>query len=137
MLSADMTYLDSHYRDYRGASAGTLQNFCSQRNVAGTISECNAQYPNPVSATQDLSGRPTDYSPKWSGSLDARYTLGLPRGYLLVTQLSRTSLRCSFWGEDRTTRWSTTAAISDWMHGSVWRSGGSLERGLDRQESDR
>jgi outer membrane receptor protein involved in Fe transport len=68
-LSANVNYLDSHFIDYQGAP-GTLVD-----DATGVVS-------------QNLSGRPTEYAPTWSGSLTAAYTLPLPGGYTFTVAMS-------------------------------------------------
>jgi iron complex outermembrane receptor protein len=68
-LAANVTYLDSHYINYKNASPTSLQ------QLEG-------------SAVQDLSRRPTSYAPKWSGTLGASYRAHLPGDYQLTTELS-------------------------------------------------
>ena len=87
-LSADVTYLESYYVRYSNAAVTGLQTFCAADNGAGTIAECNSLYPNPVSNTQNLSGKPTDYAPKWSGSVNAEYSLLFPGDYKFTAHLS-------------------------------------------------
>jgi iron complex outermembrane recepter protein len=68
-VSANVTYLDSYYVSFPDASATTLALF------------------NGVQVS-DLSGQATQYAPRWSGSLNARYTLFLPGGFQFITQAS-------------------------------------------------
>jgi len=60
-LAANVSYVDSHYLKYPNAS-GNL-------------------FPPISGPSQDLSGRPTLYAPKWSGSVTGTYTAVLPAGY--------------------------------------------------------
>lgn len=55
-LAASGTYLDSKYRSYRNAGASELQKLGGQ-------------------TTQDLSGKPTLFSPKWSGTVTGTLTV--------------------------------------------------------------
>lgn len=82
-LSADVTYLHSRYVSYPGATATTLQGYCSTNYV---LPGCSP-YPNPTPPFQNLSGRPTDDAPTWSGDVDAQYTLPLSGGYKLTADL--------------------------------------------------
>jgi len=68
-LSSDITYLDAYYIHYPNVTATQLQ------MLNGL-------------ATQDLSGQPTQYSPKWSGSLTASYRASVSAGFSLVAELS-------------------------------------------------
>ena len=42
----------------------------------------------PVPPVQDLSGKPTEFAPKWSGSLTASYSVLLPADYRFTVELS-------------------------------------------------
>jgi len=88
-LSANATYLDAYYVDYKNASQTLLQSYCSSLLTLAAyqaIPACLASpYRPPI---QDLSGHPTDFSPKWSGSLTATYSLPLPRQLRFITELS-------------------------------------------------
>jgi iron complex outermembrane receptor protein len=75
-LTANATYLDSHYVDYPNAPAGTLQAYCGNTNYA--LPDCSI-YPQPVASDTSLSGVATNYAPRWSGSVTAAYTVLLPR----------------------------------------------------------
>jgi len=68
-LSANITYLDSHYVDYANAAPTALQLH------AGL-------------AAQDLSGQQTEYAPKWSGSVTGSFTTKLPNDYRFTAELS-------------------------------------------------
>jgi outer membrane receptor protein involved in Fe transport len=68
-LIADITYLDSHYVSYPNAAPSAL--------------ELHAGL-----AAQDLSGSPTEYAPKWSGSVTASFTASLPNQYRITADLS-------------------------------------------------
>jgi outer membrane receptor protein involved in Fe transport len=66
-LAANATYLDSHYVRYPNAGATIVQLF------------------NGIQL-QDLSGRPTEFAPKWSGSVSVRYRMTLPGEYAVTTE---------------------------------------------------
>jgi iron complex outermembrane recepter protein len=68
-LLADITYLDSYYVSYPNAAPSALQ-------LAQGLS------------AQNLSGAPTEYAPKWSGSVTARFNATLPGEYRLTADLS-------------------------------------------------
>jgi len=68
-LSTNITYLDSYYVSFPDASPTTLAQFEGLH-------------------VSDLSGQATQYAPRWSGSLNARYTLFLPGGFQFITQVS-------------------------------------------------
>jgi len=42
-------------------------------------------FPFPIPPYQNLSGRPTDFAPRWSGSVTASYSLMLPGDYKVTT----------------------------------------------------
>jgi iron complex outermembrane recepter protein len=67
-LIAYATYADAHYVSYPNASPDVFE---------------AAPVPS-----QDLSGRPTLFAPKWTGSLKAMYTIALPRHYSLTATIS-------------------------------------------------
>jgi iron complex outermembrane receptor protein len=66
-LDVNATYLDSTYVSYPGVSATQLQ------AVEGV-------------STQDLSGKPTEFAPKWSGSLTGAYSIPLGSRLALTTE---------------------------------------------------
>ena len=68
-LLSNITYLNSRYLDYPNAAPTALE---IQQGIA----------------EQNLSGRPTEYAPNWSGSVTASYTQTLPGGYRLITNLT-------------------------------------------------
>lgn len=68
-LAAAATYLDAKYESYPNATPTQLQTFRGLK-------------------VQDLSGRPTAFAPRWSGSATATYSLPLPGDYLFTTELS-------------------------------------------------
>ncbi len=67
-ISANGTYLNSFYRSYPNAAPTYAQQFAGQ-------------------TVQDLSGRPTLYSPKWSGNISATYTVNLSDDYILTAEV--------------------------------------------------
>ena len=87
-LSSYLTYLDSKYVNWPNAGAGTLQSYCGSpgTDYAGTP-QCH-QFGLPVSSFQDLSGHPTDFAPRWSGSVDVSISLPIPGGYKFITDVS-------------------------------------------------
>ena len=68
-LSADITYLDAYYVENPNQTPSQIQTLEGFK-------------------VQDLSGRPTEFSPKWSGNLSGAYTLELPGDYRLVGELT-------------------------------------------------
>jgi outer membrane receptor protein involved in Fe transport len=87
-LTTNITYLDSYYVSYPNATPTTLQTYCSGLTQAQyqASAQCHV-YGFPVPKVNDLSGFPTPFSPRWSGSLTASYTLVLPRHYRFTTEL--------------------------------------------------
>ncbi len=81
-ISADGTYLDSHYLKYPNASLTALQTFCRATYVTAYCSN----FANPVPSVQNLAGRPTEYAPRWSGSLRGSYAFELPNDFRLTTE---------------------------------------------------
>jgi iron complex outermembrane receptor protein len=83
-LSANVTYLDSYYVSFPNAPAASLQVFCQLNSAAAAC----AQFPPPVPAFASISGQPTQFSPKWSGSVIASYSMLFPGEYKFTTELS-------------------------------------------------
>ena len=67
-FGANLTYLDAYFGDYRNAGTTILQ------AVAGV-------------AFQDLSGRPTQFAPRWSGAFSASYTTDFARGWRVTGEI--------------------------------------------------
>ena len=81
----DVTYLDSRYIDFKNVTDTGFQTYCSTAaNVK--IPACLAAFPNGVGTLQDLSGKPTEFAPTWSGSVTTSYSFSLPRGYHFITE---------------------------------------------------
>ena len=70
-LSANATYLDSHYDSFLNSPPTELQKLAGAKN-------------------QDLSGRPTPYAPRWSGSVTGAYSMSPQGGYRMTAELSPT-----------------------------------------------
>ena len=68
-LSANVAYLDSHYVRYANGPGTVLQ----QRNGQQFV---------------DLSGVTTAFAPRWSGSINASYSMWLPGDYKFSTSVS-------------------------------------------------
>ena len=83
-LGANVTYLDSYYSNYANAPQTTLQSFCA---VSYVLPYCSI-FSNPVPATANLSGEPTPYAPRWSGSLTASYSTPIQSAYKFTVQLN-------------------------------------------------
>lgn len=83
-LSAALTYLDAHYRNYPNANLTILQTFCRKTYVAPACSGL----PNPVPASQDLSGRPTQYAPEWGGNITGSYGVDVGSSLRLSGEVS-------------------------------------------------
>jgi iron complex outermembrane receptor protein len=80
-ISADVTYLDSHYLSYPDAVGSSLQQFCTASYV---LPYCSV-YPKPVPAFANKAGQQTQYSPRLSGSVTASYRTMLPGDYQFTT----------------------------------------------------
>ena len=85
-IAANVTYLDAYFSRFPNAERTTLQNFCA---IPGqyVLPYCSI-YPNPVPATANLTGTSLDFSPKWSGSITASYSVLFSGGYKLTNTLS-------------------------------------------------
>jgi iron complex outermembrane recepter protein len=87
-----ITYLDAKYISYPNVTRTALQTFCgtaANRNLPDCLQVYPlAQFPigKATPTLQDLSGQPTNFAPKLSGSLTASYTIDLPRNYHFVTE---------------------------------------------------
>ena len=88
-LSVDVTWLDSHYDTYTNAPLTALQTFCHTATNRGN-STCVADLggTGDPGASQNLSGRPTNFSPRWSGSVTASYTKVLPGDFRATVDVS-------------------------------------------------
>jgi iron complex outermembrane receptor protein len=88
-LSANVTYLDSYYVSYAKAPSQTLQQFCYglSSTALSATPQC-AAFPTPIATYANLSGQATNYAPRWSGSVNARYSVALSDAYRLITELS-------------------------------------------------
>ncbi|MFC3052856.1 TonB-dependent receptor [Kordiimonas pumila] len=67
-VAANATYLDSTYRSYPNAAPTYAQQYEGE-------------------TVQDLSGRPTLYSPKWSGNVAATYTYDVSEDYTMTAEV--------------------------------------------------
>jgi outer membrane receptor protein involved in Fe transport len=98
-LAANVTYLDSIYVSYPNASPDVLQIYC-QANFKAATAATLAQYCSPyfgppaaaggvptIEPFHSLAGQQTPYAPRWSGSINARYT-ALLGNYQLTSELS-------------------------------------------------
>jgi iron complex outermembrane receptor protein len=70
-VSLNTTYLDSHYVSYPNVSQTALQSFCHTHAAAAG---CISAFGGDPGTVQDLSGRPTQFAPQWSGALTSTYT---------------------------------------------------------------
>jgi outer membrane receptor protein involved in Fe transport len=86
-LGANVTYLDSHYVSYPNAGLTLLQRYCTGLSAPAfsTTPQCAGI---PYVPFQSLGGRPTEFAPRWSGSVTARYTVPLPQNLQLVSEIS-------------------------------------------------
>ncbi|HSZ07549.1 MAG TPA: TonB-dependent receptor [Steroidobacteraceae bacterium] len=66
-LSANVTYDETKYLDYPNAAGPAY---------------------NPAVPVQNLSGRPTEFSPLWSGNVAGAYSIMMPANYRLTAELS-------------------------------------------------
>lgn len=89
-VNGNVTYLKSRYLDYTTAAATNLQNYCAGLKLAQyTATPLCSRFPYPVqNNTYNLSGFPTQFAPKWSGSFAASYSLPIGSDVDLVTELS-------------------------------------------------
>lgn len=68
-ISANATWLEAYFVDYKNGPATVLQQFQGQQ-------------------FRDLSGSVPQFAPRWSGSVNAQYSLTLPGQYKLTAELS-------------------------------------------------
>ena len=94
-----VTYLNARYLSYPGVSLTAAQTYC---HAATTLNSpgCLLEFPRGVGATQDLSGRPTNYAPTWSGNVTTSYTAALPRGYHFITEVDVYASSAYFYGNN-------------------------------------
>jgi iron complex outermembrane recepter protein len=61
------------------------QTYCA--SAAGKVTAaCMAEFPGGVGLLQDLSGQPTSFAPRFSGTVGVSYSFGLPGGYHLIPE---------------------------------------------------
>lgn len=85
-LAAAGSYNDAKYGSYPNVALTQLQAFChAAANVAN--SSCIDAFGGDPGVTQDLSGRPTPFAPRWSGNLTGAYSSMLRDDYQLTAQL--------------------------------------------------
>jgi outer membrane receptor protein involved in Fe transport len=87
-LSANVTYLDSYFVNFPNAQLPVLESYCGTLNQAdfAATPQCSV-YKYPIPSIASLTGQPTSYAPRWSGSLSASYSLSLPNNYRLTSEL--------------------------------------------------
>jgi len=87
-LSAEAAYDHAYYTNYKNVPLTQLQSFChSSANF--TNAYCVASFGGGyLAATQDLSGRPTQFAPRWSGSVTGTYTGSTGSGVGFVAELT-------------------------------------------------
>jgi outer membrane receptor protein involved in Fe transport len=84
-VRTDLTYLHAYYISYQNVALNAEQTYCSGA-AAKTTAACIAAFPNGVGTLANLSGQPTSFAPRWSGSLGLSYSFGLPAGFHLVPE---------------------------------------------------
>ena len=94
------TYLNARYLSYPNVTLTAAQTYCRTQNP--TAPACKQEFPNGVPVLQDLSGRPTSFAPKWSGSVTTSYTANLPRGYHFITEAAVNATTTYFYGNSGT-----------------------------------
>ena len=101
-FKTDLTYLHAYYISYPGVADTAAQTFCSAAaNVK--LASCLAAFPNGVPGTlQDLTGQPTNFSPRVSGSVTVSYSFGLPAGYHLIPEVDANGSGHYFFGNNGT-----------------------------------
>jgi len=82
-LRTAVTYLKARYLSYPNVTLTAGQTYC---RANPNIAACKAEFPGGVGPVQDLSGKPTNFAPTWSGSATASYNFALPRGYHFITE---------------------------------------------------
>ncbi len=88
-ITLNATYLDSKFVRYPNVSDTQLQTFCHARANLGNTG-CIAAFGGngDPGGLQDLSGKPTGFAPRWSGSLTGTFTADLPRAFHFTGDLS-------------------------------------------------
>jgi outer membrane receptor protein involved in Fe transport len=88
-ISLNTTYLDSKFVGYPNVTETQLQTFCHTKTNLGDTGCIVAFGGNgDPGALQDLSGKPTGFAPRWSGSLTGTLTADLPRAFHFTGDLS-------------------------------------------------
>jgi iron complex outermembrane receptor protein len=84
-FKTDLTYLHAYYISYTGVALTAAQTYCSAAANKASAA-CVAEFPGGVGLVQNLSGQPTSFAPRWSASVTASYSFGLPGGYHLIPE---------------------------------------------------
>jgi len=95
-----VTYLNARYLSYPNVTLTAAETYCHTTNP--TAAACKQEFPNGVPALQDLSGQPTSFAPKWSGSVTTSYTATLPGGYHFTTEADINATTTYFYGNGGT-----------------------------------
>jgi iron complex outermembrane receptor protein len=82
-LRTDLTYMHAYYISYPNVSLTAAQTYC---HANPTLAACVAEFPGGVGLLQNLSGQPTSFAPRFSGTVGVSYSLGLPGGYHLIPE---------------------------------------------------
>jgi iron complex outermembrane receptor protein len=83
-LSANIEWMDAHYLSYPNAPQTSLQTFCAGSYV---LPDCS-RFSNPVPANANFAGQPLPYSPRFTASVNAAYTISFPSDYKLTALLA-------------------------------------------------
>ena len=83
-LSSQVTYLDSIYLSYPNVTAPSIQQYCLANPGNAT---CGTLYPGGAPKLQNLSGEPTGFAPRWSGSFTGEFTTDLPDGFYFTADI--------------------------------------------------
>jgi iron complex outermembrane recepter protein len=82
-LATNFTYLESTYISFTNAPPTVLASYCRSNYL---LPYCSG-YTQPVPAVSDLSGQPTQFAPKWSGSVTASYSTPLSNDYRFTAKV--------------------------------------------------
>jgi outer membrane receptor protein involved in Fe transport len=96
-----VTYLNARYLSYPNVTNTQEQSYC-RANYA-TVAACRAAFPGGApSQFQDLSGKPTEFAPTWSGSETVSYNFLLPGGFHFITEADVYASTTYFYGNTGT-----------------------------------
>jgi iron complex outermembrane receptor protein len=99
-LKTELAYLHAYYISYPGVTLTAAQTYC---HANPKLAACLAEFPNgEPNLLQDLSGQPTSFAPRVTGSVTTSYSFALPRGYHFITEADLNGATDYFFGNNGT-----------------------------------